>query len=476
MKTVAFENHLSHPVFALLKATANKTSIPAYVVGGFVRDRLLNRPFKADIDIVCVGSGIAFAEALFPLLKGAKPITVFKTYGTAMIQWKDLTLEFVGARKESYQKNSRNPIVEVGTLAEDQNRRDFTINALALSLNADDYGCLLDPFDGVADLEAKVLKTPNDPDITYSDDPLRMLRAIRFACQLDFTIEAHSLQAITDNAKRIQIITNERIVDELHKILACRVPSVGFLLLEKTGLLQYILPELCALKGIDEVEGHRHKDNFYHTLEVVDNICANTDDLWLRWAALLHDIGKAPTKKLIPPTGWTFHGHEFVGAKMVYKLFKRLRMPLNDKMKYVQKLVLMSSRPIALVDDHVTDAAVRRLIFDAGSVLEDLFTLCEADITTKNPNRYARYHDNFKLVRTKIEEVEARDSIRNFQPPITGEMIMEYYNIGPSKPIGQIKEAIKEAILEGEIPNEKVAAWEKMIEEGKKIGLHPHEK
>jgi poly(A) polymerase len=476
MKQENLKKYLTHPVFEHLRTTVNQTALPTYVVGGFVRDRLLGKPFKADIDIVCVGSGIAFAESLHPLLKGAKPITVFKTYGTAMIQWQDLTLEFVGARKESYQKHSRNPIVQIGTLEEDQNRRDFTVNALAISLNENDYGALIDPFHGMDDLHAKILRTPNDPNITYSDDPLRMLRAIRFACQLDFTIALPSLEAIRENAQRITIISRERIVEELHKIIACDQPSAGFLLLEKTGLLPYILPELCALKGIEEIEGHRHKDNFYHTLEVVDNICAHTDNLWLRWAALLHDIGKAPTKKLIPPTGWTFHGHEFVGAKMVYKLFKRLRMPLNEKMKYVQKLVLLSARPIALVDDQVTDAAIRRLIFDAGDLLDDLFTLCQADITTKNPNRFKRYHENFQWVRQKMEAVEVRDAIRNFQPPISGEMIMKYYNIGPSRPVGLIKEAIKEAILEGEIPNEKEAAWIKMIEEGKKLGLKSHEK
>jgi tRNA nucleotidyltransferase (CCA-adding enzyme) len=441
-----------------------------------VRDHLLNRSQKKDIDVVALGSGIDLAKTVQKKLEGAKAVQIFKTYGTAMVHWKGIDIEFVGARKESYSKESRNPKVEPGTLEEDQNRRDFTINALAISLNPENYGLLIDPFNGLKDLEEGILRTPLDPDITYSDDPLRMLRAIRFASQLDFTIDEASFDAISRNANRIDIITKERIVDEINKILMTQKPSKGFILLEKTGLLQRILPELIDLKGVEEIEGQRHKDNFYHTLEVVDNLCKNSDDLWLRWAALLHDIGKAPTKKFKPPIGWTFHNHEFVGAKMTYKIFKRLKMPLNEKMKFVQKMVFMSSRPIIIAEEQVTDSAIRRLVFDAGPFIDDLITLCEADITTKNPERFERYHNNFKIVREKIILVEEKDHLRNFQPPISGEMIMKFFNLKPSKEIGLIKEAIKEAILEGEIPNEKEAAFEKMKEEGKKLGLIFHEK
>jgi putative nucleotidyltransferase with HDIG domain len=460
----------------VVREVVSDLELDAYVIGGFVRDHLLGRGQKKDIDIVALGSGIELAQAVQKKLKGAKPVQVFKTYGTAMIQWKEMDIEFVGARKESYSESSRNPEVVPGTLEDDQNRRDFTINALAVSLNKNDFGKLLDPFNGISDLKTKILKTPLDPDITYSDDPLRMLRAIRFASQLDFKIEEDSLAAISKNAARIEIISKERIVDEITKILATEKPSKGFVLLEKTGLLNHILPELIALKGVEEVEGQRHKDNFYHTLEVVDNLCPHSDDIWLRWAALFHDIGKAPTKKFKPPTGWTFHNHEFVGAKMIYKIFKRLKMPLNDKMKYVQKLVFMSSRPIIIAEDHVSDAAVRRLVFDAGPYIDDLITLCEADITTKNPKRFERYHNNFKIVREKIIAVEEKDHLRNFQPPVSGEAIMRFFGLKPSKEIGVIKEAIKEAILEGEIPNEFEAAFERMKEEGKKLGLKPYEK
>jgi len=471
-----FSKSLSSPLFKVVREVVSDLELDAYVIGGFVRDHLLGRGQKKDIDIVALGSGIELAQAVQKKLKGARPVQVFKTYGTAMIQWKEMDIEFVGARKESYSESSRNPEVVPGTLEDDQNRRDFTINALAVSLNKNDFGKLLDPFNGISDLKTKILKTPLDPDITYSDDPLRMLRAIRFASQLDFKIEEDSLAAISKNAARIEIISKERIVDEITKILATEKPSKGFVLLEKTGLLNHILPELIALKGVEEVEGQRHKDNFYHTLEVVDNLCPHSDDIWLRWAALFHDIGKAPTKKFKPPTGWTFHNHEFVGAKMIYKIFKRLKMPLNDKMKYVQKLVFMSSRPIIIAEDHVSDAAVRRLVFDAGPYIDDLITLCEADITTKNPKRFERYHNNFKIVREKIIAVEEKDHLRNFQPPVSGEAIMRFFGLKPSKEIGVIKEAIKEAILEGEIPNEFEAAFERMKEEGKKLGLKPYEK
>ena len=465
-----FKEAISLEIFTVISKASKLLAIDSYVIGGFVRDFFLKRGTAKDIDIVAVGSGIELAEKVASLLPNKPKVQVFKTYGTAMLRYKDVEIEFVGARKESYSEESRNPEVSEGSLADDQNRRDFTINALALSLNELTFGDLLDPFNGVEDLVNKNIKTPLNPDITYSDDPLRMMRAIRFASQLNFTIESNSLSAIAKNSSRLKIITRERIIDELNKIMLSVKPSIGFLHLEETGLLSQILPELIDLKGVEEVEGQKHKDNFYHTLEVVDNISENTEDVWLRWAALLHDIGKAPTKKFSKKVGWTFHSHEFVGAKMVFKLFKRLKMPMNNKMKFVQKMVLLSSRPIVLATD-VTDAAVRRLVFDAGDNINSLMTLCEADITTKNPKKFKRYHQNFELVRDKIKEVEERDRVRNFQPPVSGEEIMKAFNLKPCKEIGQIKEAIKEAILDGKIPNEHQASYDFMIKRGKYLGL-----
>jgi tRNA nucleotidyltransferase (CCA-adding enzyme) len=462
---------LQNPIFKIIQQASSELNVESYVIGGFVRDYLLVRDFKKDIDIVAIGNGIQLALKVSEMLPKKPKVQVFKTYGTAMLRFEDTEIEFVGARKESYHFESRNPVVENGTLEDDQNRRDFTINALAISLNKNNYGDLLDPFNGLEDLKNKIIKTPLDPDITYSDDPLRMLRGIRFANQLMFEIEEKSLQSIKKNKDRINIITGERIVDELNKILSTDKPSIGFLLLYKTGLLDIILPELTALNQVEEIDGQSHKNNFYHTLEVVDNISSNTDDVWLRWSALLHDIGKAPTKKFNKKQGWTFHGHEFLGGKMAKKIFERLHMPLNHKMKFVQKMVMMSSRPIVLSEDMVTDSAVRRLVFDAGEDVDDLMTLCEADITTKNPKKFKKYHNNFEIVRKKIIEVEERDHVRNFQPPISGEEIMTIFNLKPSREIGVLKEAVKEAILEGEIANEYQAALTFVLKRAEKLGL-----
>lgn len=473
-KERVYPEALSHKIFEYITKAADNLSLDTFAVGGFVRDFFLDRPTN-DIDIVAVGSGIELAKEVSKLLPKKPDVKIFKNYGTAMIRAFDLEIEFVGARKESYAHDSRKPDVEPGTLEDDQNRRDFTINALALQINKEHFGELVDPFGGMQHLKEGLLKTPLQPEETYSDDPLRMMRAIRFATQLNFKIEKESLDAITHNAERIKIISEERIVDELHKIILAEKPSKGFALLRKTKLLPFILPELSELEGVEEVEGQRHKDNFWHTLEVVDNISRNTDNLWLRWAALLHDIGKAPTKRFDEKIGWTFHGHEFIGAKMVYKLFKRLKMPLNQKMKFVQKLVYMSSRPIVIAED-VTDSAVRRLIVDAGDDIEDLMTLCEADITTKNPRRFKKYHNNFKIVRKKIIEVEQRDHLRNFQPPVSGEEIMTTFNLKPSREVGAIKSAIKEAILQGKIPNEYEAARDFMIEKAVEMGIEIQDK
>lgn len=464
---------VSNPIFRNVAEVADEINQETYVVGGFVRDYLLNRGQKKDIDFVTVGNGILLAKELAKTLENTSPVSVFKRFGTAMFKYKDTDLEFVGARKESYSEDSRKPHVEDGTLEDDQKRRDFTINTLAISMNKENFGELIDPFNGVEDLNNKIIKTPLEPNITYSDDPLRMMRAIRFAAQLGFEIEKKSFQAIIDNAERISIVSFERVMDEFQKIMMTEKPSVGLLLLEQSGLMQHILPELVALKGIEEVEGQKHKDNFYHTLEVVDNISIHTDNVWLRWAALLHDIGKAVTKRFDKNVGWTFHSHEFVGSKMVLKLFRRLKLPLGPQVKYVQKLVMMSSRPIAVVTDDATDSALRRLLFDAGEDFDDLITLCKADITTKNERKQKRFKQNFEVVEQKIKDVEERDRVRNFQPPISGEQIMEIFDIQPGKEIGILKNAIKEAILEGEVENNYNSALEFVINMGKDLNLEP---
>ena len=467
---MTFLQAIKSPIFNEISNYCSNNNIESYVIGGFVRDFFLKRECK-DVDILIIGDGISAAKKIAMNIDPKISVTIFKNFGTAYFRYKDYDIEFVGSRKESYVSNSRNPIVETGTLTDDINRRDFKINSIAISLNSTNFGELVDLHDGLSDIKQKIVNTPLDSNITFSDDPLRMLRAVRFACQLGFEIHPDLIKTMTKLKERILIISGERIIDEINKIILTKTPSKGFKILEHTGLLDLIFPELTNLKGIDEIEGQKHKDNFYHTLEVLDNICQNTDNLWLRWAALLHDIGKAPTKKFNKKIGWTFHGHEFEGSKMVYKLFKRLKMPLNDKMKYVQKLVLMSSRPIVLAQKNVTDSAVRRLIFDAGDSVEDLMTLCEADITTKNKNRFKKYHDNFRIVREKIVTVEEKDNIRNFQPPISGAEIMNTFNLKPCKTIGIIKENIKEAIMDGIIGNNYEDAYKLMIEEGEKLGL-----
>jgi len=464
-------NSLNHDIFKIISDSADELGLESFIVGGFVRDLILNRSVKKDIDIMCVGSGIDLAKAVQKKINPKSKINIFKRYGTAMINHGDYQIEFVGSRKESYSEDTRNPSVESGNFMDDMLRRDFTINTLAIILNADKFGELVDTFGGIKDLEKKIIITPSEPNKTFSDDPLRMLRAVRFACQLNFNIDQITIDSIIENSHRLTILSPERISDEINKILLCDNPSIGFKSLEKMNLLQYIIPELIDLKGVEEVEGQTHKDNFYHTLEVVDNISKNTSNLWLRWAALLHDIGKAPTKKFDKKIGWTFHGHEYVGSKMVKNIFKRLNLPLNETLKYVQKIVMMSSRPIVIAEDIATDSAVRRLIYDAGNSIEDLLTLCEADITTKNIKKSVKYQNNFKIVRKKITDLEERDSIRNFQPPITGEIIMEHYKIKPCKEIGIIKEKIKNAILDGEIQNEYDQAFELMIKIGESIGL-----
>ena len=466
------KEHLKHPVFALIGSISDNEGLETYVIGGYVRDLMMYRKRDHyDIDIVTVGSGIDLARkvayAIHPKLK----VTVFKNFGTAMFRDKEIDFEFVGTRKESYRADSRKPIVEGGTLADDQNRRDFTINTLAINLNKAHYGVVSDPFNALEDLQSKLIRTPLEPEITFSDDPLRMMRAIRFASQLNFRIEDETFQAIVKQADRINIVSKERITEELNKIILSDKPSVGFKLLESSGLLKIILPEIQNLKGRDNVNGIYHKDNFYHTLEVVDRICLNTDNLWLRWSALLHDVAKPVTKRFSPTLGWTFHAHNFVGEKMVPKLFDRLKLPLNEKMKFVQKMVLLHMRPIVLSEEEVTDSAVRRLLFDAGDDIDDLMTLCEADITSKNEEKVTRFLANFQLVREKLKEIEAKDAVRNFQPPVTGELIMETFGLKPCKEIGIIKSAIKEAILDGEIHNSYDEAFKYMLMKGKELGL-----
>tara|TARA_B100000902_G_scaffold10794_1_gene13202 strand:+ start:2888 stop:4309 length:1422 start_codon:yes stop_codon:yes gene_type:complete len=471
---VNYSRYLKNPIFKIISNIADKLDYPTYVVGGWVRDRLINRTKKyTDIDFICVGSGIKLAQEVQNTLGKEANFQVFKKFGTAMITYNNEQYEFVGARKESYRSDSRKPLVEDGTLDDDQKRRDFTINTIGIQLNKIKYGDLTDPFNGIEDLKGKIIRTPLEPDQTFSDDPLRMIRAIRFASELNFSIEEKSYKSILKNCKRISIISQERITSELNKIILSKTPSYGIKLLFDTRLLHEFFSELIDLKGVEIKENHAHKDNFYHTLEVLDNISNKTDNLWLRWAALLHDIAKPRTKRYEKENGWTFHGHEFIGSKMVPKIFKRLKLPLNEKMRYVRKLVLLHLRPIALSKDIVTDSAIRRLLFDAGNDIDDLMTLCDADITSKNKKKVKKYHDNFMLVRKKLKLVEEKDHIRNFQPPINGKEIMEIFNIRAGKKIGILKNAIKEAILDGKVKNNKKDALKFIIEKGKELKLNP---
>lgn len=468
----SLKQYLQHRIFNIIKGIIAHDSLPTYVIGGYVRDSIMGRQSK-DIDIVVVGSGIDLARKVSKEIGPDTSLSVFKSFGTAMLKFEDSEIEFVGARKESYRRESRKPIVENGTLEDDQCRRDFTINTLAIGLHDKQYGKLIDPFNGLDDIKNRIIRTPLNPDITFSDDPLRMMRAIRFATQLDFNIDQETLDSIHRNRERTGILSRERITDELNKILMSPKPSEGINLLENTGLLELIFPEIEALKGVEDQDGVRHKDNFFHTIKVLENISKKSDNLWLRWAALLHDIGKPATRRFDQSTGWTFHGHEFLGSKMVENIFRKYKLPLNEKMKYVQKLVLLHLRPIALSQDEVTDSAVRRLIFDAGDDIGDLMMLCEADITSKNKLTIKRHLHNFRIVRKKIKEIEEKDSVRNFQPPITGDLIMTIFGIPPSEPVGIIKSAIKDAILDGVIRNNYDEAYKFMLEKGKELGLTP---